>query len=74
MSLKESTNYWGTQTYNSEKNFSQWSRKGKVKGAKILPYFTLDLYTKEPIYHRPYQGNSDDILRTWKMATGKLVR
>nr|WP_307920812.1 hypothetical protein [Mycoplasmopsis bovis] len=30
-----------------EVTFSQWSRKGKLKVAKILPYFTLDdLYTK----------------------------
>ncbi len=38
-------------------NFSQWSRKGKVKGRKILPYFTLGLIYQRAIYHRPYQGN-----------------
>nr|WP_307929873.1 hypothetical protein [Mycoplasmopsis bovis] len=47
------------------------TRKGKVKVAKIT-YFTL-LNTKEPIYHRPYQGNTDStILRLFgKCHTGK---
>ncbi len=44
-------------------NFSQWSRKGKVKGSKDFTLlYTCDLYTKEPIYHRPYQGNMLDRL------------
>nr|WP_307939662.1 hypothetical protein [Mycoplasmopsis bovis] len=57
------------KSYNSDEvTFSQWSRKGKVKGSKDFTLlYTCDLYTKEPIYHRPYQGNMLDstILRTF---------
>nr|WP_307926623.1 hypothetical protein [Mycoplasmopsis bovis] len=61
------------KSYNSDEvTFSQWSRKGKVKGSKDFTLlYTCDLYTKEPIYHRPYQGNMLDrlFLRTfWKMC------
>ncbi len=50
------------KSYNSDEvTFSQWSRKGKVKGSKDFTLlYTCDLYTKEPIYHRPYQGNMLD--------------
>nr|WP_307922135.1 hypothetical protein [Mycoplasmopsis bovis] len=51
------------KSYNSDEvTFSQWSRKGKVKGSKdfYLTFTLVDLYTKEPIYHmtipRKYAG------------------
>lgn len=50
------------KSYNSSDcTFSQWSRKGKVKGSKDFTLlYTCDLETKEPIYQRPYQGNMLD--------------
>ncbi|MBT1320014.1 transposase [Mycoplasmopsis bovis] len=50
------------KSYNSdEATFSQLSRKGKVKDSENFTLlYTCDLYTKEPIYHRPYQGNMLD--------------
>nr|WP_307916719.1 transposase [Mycoplasmopsis bovis] len=61
------------KSYNSDEvTFSQWSRKGKVKGSKDFTLlYTCDLYTKEPIYHRPYQGNMLDSTifeDFWKMC------
>nr|WP_307917174.1 hypothetical protein [Mycoplasmopsis bovis] len=55
------------KSYNSDEvTFSQWSRKGKVKGSKDFTLlYTCDLYTKEPIYHRPYQGNMLDSDYFW---------
>nr|WP_307908413.1 hypothetical protein [Mycoplasmopsis bovis] len=62
------------KSYNSDEvTFSQWSRKGKVKGSKDFTLlYTCVLYTKEPIYHRPYQWKYAGFwlfLRTfWKMC------
>nr|WP_307922810.1 hypothetical protein [Mycoplasmopsis bovis] len=56
------------KSYNSDEvTFSQWSRKGKVKGS-IRFYLTLHLcliYLKSSIYHRPYQGNMLDSDYFW---------
>nr|WP_307929341.1 hypothetical protein [Mycoplasmopsis bovis] len=52
--FKGRSNYWWPlKSYNSDEvTFSQWSRKGKVKGSKDFTLlYTCDLYTKEPIYH-----------------------
>ena len=50
------------KTYNAQDSFfSAWSRKGKIKGSKDFSLlYTYDLTTKEPIYHRPYEGNMLD--------------
>ena len=50
------------KSYNStESVFSAWSRKGKIKGSKDFSLlYTYDIESKEPVYHRPYQGNMLD--------------
>nr|WP_307916604.1 hypothetical protein [Mycoplasmopsis bovis] len=58
-----------TQTIIQRRTFLK-IKKRQGKGSKIT-YFTL-LYTKEPIYHRPYQGNTN-ILRTLENPHGKIV-
>ncbi|QQH24157.1 hypothetical protein HYE22_02885 [Mycoplasmopsis bovis] len=57
------------------KLFDQWL-KGKVKGSKNFTLlYTCDLYTKEPIYHRPYQGNMLDyyVEDFWKRLNGEKL-
>nr|WP_307920527.1 hypothetical protein [Mycoplasmopsis bovis] len=65
------------KSYNSDEvTFSQWSRKGKVKGSKDFTLlYTCDLYTKEPIYHRHTKEICwIDYLRTfWKFQWEILV-
>nr|WP_307923870.1 hypothetical protein [Mycoplasmopsis bovis] len=58
------------------KNFFSMIKKGKVKGSKDFTLlYTCDLYTKEPIYHRPYQGNMliDYFEDFWKCATWEIL-
>nr|WP_307914812.1 hypothetical protein [Mycoplasmopsis bovis] len=60
--FKGRVNFDGTlKSYNSDEvTFSQWSRKGKVKGSKDFTFFTLVLIYQRANLSRPYQGNMLD--------------
>ena len=50
------------KSYNSSKSaFSDWSRKGRIKGSKDFGLlYSYDLIAKEPIASKPYTGNMLD--------------
>nr|WP_307919914.1 hypothetical protein [Mycoplasmopsis bovis] len=48
--------WWHLKSYNSDEVFFQWSRKARLKVAKILPYFTLVLIYQRANLSQPYQG------------------
>lgn len=50
------------KNYNSKQSmFSDWSRKGRIKGSKDFSLlYSYDITTKEPIASKPYTGNMLD--------------